>query len=162
MNYFVDDAADFLSSKTLKDIGKKIGATSLDDVLKFLGGKEFALNQQARMMAAGSEATKLGRFAGGKAARNILRVVPGLTAGLAALDAADIVTNDTNILNKGMDTTAMAIGGALGSVGGPLGTMAGASTGKFVSDSLQWLFGDKKTPEQRKLEETLALLGAGR
>ena len=76
-----------------------------------------------------------------------------LTAGLAALDAADIVTNDTNIGNKLMDTTAMGIGGVLGAVGGPVGAMAGASTGKFVSDGLQWLFGDKKTPEQRKMEE---------
>lgn len=138
------------------DAAKKL---KLEDLLKFFGGKEFALNQQARMMAAGSEATKLGRFAGGKAARNILRVVPGLTAGFAALDAADIVTNDTNIGNKLMDTTAMGIGGVLGAVGGPVGAMAGASTGKFVSDGLQWLFGDKKTPEQRRLEEALALIG---
>lgn len=140
----------------------QIKGVNVGDVLKFLGGKDFAINTQARMMANGAEATKLGRMAGGKVGRNVLRVVPGLTAGLAALDAADIVTNDTNILNKGMDTTAMAIGGVLGAVGGPVGAMAGASTGKFASDSLQWLFGDKKTPEQRKMEEMLAMLGAGR
>lgn len=132
---------------------------NLDDLLRLLSGKDFAINQQARMMAGGAEATKLGRMAGGKAARNILRLVPGLTTGLVALDAADIVTNDTNIGNKAMDAAAMGIGGVLGSVGGPLGAMAGASTGKFASDSLQWLFGDKKTPEQRKLEEAIALIG---
>ena len=53
----------------------------------------------------------------------------------------------------------MGIGGTLGAVGGPLGAMAGASTGKMVSDATQWLFGDKKTPEQRKIDEALALLG---
>ena len=35
---------------------------------------------------------------------------------------------------------------------------AGASTGKAVSDGLQFLFGDKKTAEQRKMEEALAAL----
>ena len=44
----------------------------------------------------------------------------------------------------------------MAAAGGPIGAMAGASTGKFASDSLQWLFGDKKTPEQRKMEETLS------
>jgi len=132
---------------------------NLDDLLRFLSGKDFAINQQARMMAGGAEATKLGRFAGGATARNILRLVPGLTTGLVALDAADIVTNDTNIGNKLMDTAAMGIGGVLGAAGGPIGAMAGASTGKFVSDGVQWLFGDKLTPEQRKLQQQLALLG---
>ena len=59
-----------------------------------------------------------------------------------------------------MDTEAMGIAGTIGAVGGPVGAMAGASTGKWASDSLQWLFGDKKTPEQRKMEEALAILGA--
>ena len=134
---------------------------SVDDALRFLGGKDFAINQQAKLMARGAEATKLGRFAGGPIARGALRVVPVLSTGLAALDAADIVTNDTNIGNKVMDTAAMGIGGVLGGIAaGPLGATAGASTGKWASDSLQWLFGDKKTPEQRKMEEALAILGA--
>ena len=135
---------------------------SVDDAFKFLSGKEFAINQQAKLMARGAEATRLGRFAAGPVARGALRVVPALSAGLAALDAADIVTNDTNIGNKIMDTAAMGIGGVLGGIagGGPLGATAGASTGKWASDSLQWLFGDKKTPEQRKMEEALAILGA--
>ena len=134
---------------------------SVDDAFKFLSGKEFAINQQAKLMARGAEATRLGRFAAGPVARGALRVVPALGAGLAALDAADIVTNDTNIGNKIMDTAAMGVGGVLGGIaGGPLGATAGASTGKWASDSLQWLFGDKKTPEQRKMEEALAILGA--
>ena len=145
----------------------KIKGVSIDDALRVLNGKEFANAAQLKLLnglgGVGSGTSgvgaKIARFAGGKTANNILRVVPGLTAGLAALDAADIVTNDTNIGNKLMDTTAMGIGGVLGAVGGPVGAMAGASTGKFVSDGLQWLFGDKKTPEQRKMEEMLALLG---
>ena len=62
--------------------------------------------------------------------------------------------------NKAMDTVGMGIGGTLGFVlgGGPLGASVGASVGKTTSDGLQWLFGDKKTPEERKLEEALALL----
>ena len=135
---------------------------SVDDALRFFSGKEFAINTQANLMARGAEATRLGRFAAGPVARAALRAVPIISTGLVALDAADIVTNDTNIGNKIMDTAAMGIGGVLGGIagGGPVGAMAGASTGKWASDSLQWLFGDKKTPEQRKMEEALAILGA--
>ena len=42
------------------------------------------------------------------------------------------------------------------------GIAAGAGGGKMVSDGLQWLFGDKKTAEQRKMEEALAALQGGR
>lgn len=140
----------------------KIKGITVDDALKFLGGKDFALSQQAKLMARGGEATKLGRMAGGKAARNVLRLVPGLGVGLAALDAADVVTGNENLINKGMDAAGMTIGGTLGAIGGPLGIAAGASTGKFVSDGLQYLFGDKRTPEQRKMEEALAMLQGGK
>ena len=140
----------------------KIKNISVGDALKFLGGKEFALNAQAKLMAAGGEATALGRFAGGKFARGALRAVPAAAAGFALLDAADIVTNDTSIGNKLMDTAAMGIGGTIGAIGGPVGALAGASTGKFLSDSTQWLLGGGKSPEERKMEEALALLQAGR
>lgn len=146
----------------------KIKGISVGDALRVLNGRDFANSAQWAMRGATGGAKgvldkgikgTIARMAGSKPVYNALRVVPGLTAGLAALDAADIVTNDTNIGNKLMDTTAMGIGGVLGAVGGPVGAMAGASTGKFVSDGLQWLFGDKKTPEQRRLEEALALIG---
>ena len=55
----------------------------------------------------------------------------------------------------------MTVGGVLGSVGGPLGTAAGVSTGKFLSDGAQWLFGDRKSPEQRRMEEALRALQQG-
>lgn len=152
-------------ARPLEDIAAalaKIKGITVNDALKFLGGKDFALSQQAKLMAGGGEATKLGRMAGGKAARNVLRLVPGLGVGLAALDAADVVTGNESLINKGMDAAGMTIGGTLGAIGGPLGIAAGASTGKFVSDGLQYLFGDKKTPEQRRMEEALAMLQGGR
>jgi len=149
----------------------RLKGISVNEALKFLGGKSFANKAQWDLIqaAGGAKGVMSGgikgataRLAGSKLAHAGLRVVPIVGAGLAALDAADVVTNDTNIFNKGMDATAMGIGGTLGALaGGPLGAAAGASTGKWASDSLQWLFGDKKTPEQRKLEEALALLQGG-
>ena len=65
------------SIDSLEELAKKIGATNVDDVLRFLSGKDFALDTQAKLMARGGDATKLGRMAGGKAARNVLRAVPG-------------------------------------------------------------------------------------
>jgi hypothetical protein len=94
-------------------------------------------------------------------AKNALRAVPLLGAGMAVADVADVVAGQDSLANKAMDATAMGIGGTLGIVGGPLGVMAGASTGKAVSDFTQWLLGDKKTAEQRKMEQALAMLNRG-
>ena len=56
----------------------------------------------------------------------------------------------------------MAAGGTAGfMIGGPLGASVGASLGKALSDGTQWLFGDKKTPEQRKMELALQQLQGG-
>ena len=137
-------------------------ASMVDPTMRFLGGKDFALDTQAKLMARGGEATKLGRMAGSKAARNALRFVPGLGVGLAALDAADVVTGNESLGNKAMDAAGMAIGGTLGAIGGPLGIATGASLGKMGSDALQYLFGDKLTPEQRKMREALMFLQGGR
>ena len=93
--------------------------------------------------------------------RGISRALPLLAAGGAVLDVGDIVFGQDSVANKAMDGTAMAIGGTIGAVAGlgnPLLAAAGASTGKFVSDGLQYLFGDKRTAEQRKMEEALAAL----
>ena len=101
------------------------------------------------------------RFAGTAIGKNLARALPVLGAGMAVLDAGDIVFGQESTANKVMDGTAMAIGGTIGGVlgmGNPLLAAAGASTGKFASDSLQYLFGDKKTAEQRKMEEALAAL----
>jgi len=94
-------------------------------------------------------------------AKNALRAVPILGAGMAVADVADVVAGPDSLANKAMDATAMGIGGTIGIVGGPLGVMAGASTGKAVSDFTQWLLGDKKSAEQRRMEKALALLNRG-
>ena len=141
----------------------------LDDLLRFFGGKEFANKAQLEILermggvgsGAGGVGSKIARFAGGKGVNNALRVVPGLAVGMTALDAADILTNDTSLGNKAMDTAAMAVGGALGAVGGPLGAAGGASLGKLVSDGTQFVFGGGKSPEERKLEEALLALKSG-
>ena len=102
------------------------------------------------------------RLAGNNPAmKAISKAIPLIGAGAAVLDAGDIVFGQDSAANKVMDGTAMAIGGTIGGVlgmGNPLLAAAGASTGKAVSDGLQFLFGDKKTAEQRKMEEALAAL----
>ena len=150
---------------SMDDLALKISqlkGISVDDAMRFLSGKEFATGAQARMIANGAEASRLGRFASGPIARKGLRFVPGLATFGAVSDAADILTNDTSVGNKVMDTAGMAIGGTIGALGGPLGAVTGASVGKMASDGLQYLFGDRKTPQQRKLEEALILLNGGR
>ena len=146
------------TKESLEELARRIGATNVDDVLRFLSGKDFALDTQAKLMARGGDATKLGRMAGGKAARNVLRAVPGLGTALVALDVADVVAGPDSLGNKGMDAVAMGIGGTLGAVGGPLGIAAGAGLGKMASDATQFVFGGGKSAEQRKLEEALKLL----
>lgn len=148
----------------------KIKGVSVDDALRFLGGKAFANSAQWKMRGAmgGAQgvlkpgmAGRVARMAGSGPVYQALRVVPGLGVGMAALDAADIVTNNTSLGNKAMDAAAMGIGGAIGSIGGPLGVATGASLGKMTSDGIQYLFGDRKTPEQRKMEEALMMLQRG-
>lgn len=158
------------SADDLAQLVTQIKNTNVDDVLKFLGGKGFANKAQLELLqrlggvgsGAGGIGSRIARFAGGKTAHNLLRTVPGIGLGITALDAADIVTNNTSLGNKVMDTAAMGIGGVMGSVGGPLGAAAGASVGKMVSDGAQFLLGGGKSPEDRKLEEALALLNGGR
>ena len=60
-----------------------------------------------------------------------------------------------------MDTVAMGIGGVIGAAGGPVGIAAGAGIGKAISDGTQYLFGDKKSAEERRMEEALAKLRRG-
>ena len=88
-------------------------------------------------------------------------LAPGLGALGGAMAVGDLVLGQESGANKAMDATAMMIGGALGSVGGPLGTAAGVGLGKMASDATQFIFGDRKTPEQRRMEEALAALRGG-
>jgi hypothetical protein len=161
------------TKESLEALARRIGATNVDDVLRFLGGADFAENAQTKirdqLIFGGKPAVKgaksgivrvgpVARFAGGTAAKNILRAVPGLSTALVGLDVADIVAGPDSLGNKGMDAVAMGIGGTLGAAGGPLGIAAGAGLGKMASDATQFLFGGGKSAEQRKLEEAIKLL----
>lgn len=106
-----------------------------------------------------SNKAKVLNMAASPKALQALKVATGIGAVGGVLGAADVVAGNDSVGNKLMDSAAMGIGGFLGAAGGPVGIAAGAGTGKMVSDSLQWLFGDKKTAEQRKMEEALAQLG---
>lgn len=161
------DSLNQLKGLSLDDAAKQLSrmkGVTIDDALRFLSGKEYSAAtrlgwmKDAGGLGAGTKPGLTGRFAGTKLAKQGLRIVPGLSVGLAAMDVGDVITNDTSLANKAMDATAMGIGGALGSVAGPVGTAAGISTGKFLSDGTQWLFGDKKSPEQRRMEEALIAL----
>ena len=103
----------------------------------------------------------IARFAASPAALTGMKVATGLGALGGVMGAADVLAGNSSGMNKAMDATAMTIGGIIGSAAGPLGTAAGAGIGKTISDGAQWLFGDKKTPEQRKMELALAELRGG-
>lgn len=145
----------------LEEAMKVLGTTNVNDVLKFMSGKEFAANAQAQLMARGGEATKLGRMAGGKLGRNILRAVPVLSTAAVGLDVADILAGPDSLGNKAMDATSMGIGGTIGGIlglGNPLAIATGAGLGKLASDATQFVVGGGKSAEDRKLEEAIKLL----
>ena len=104
---------------------------------------------------------KVARFAASPMALTGMKVATGVGALGGVMGAADVLAGNSSVGNKAMDATAMTIGGILGSAAGPLGAAAGAGIGKMVSDGTQWLFGDKKTPEQRKMELALSELRGG-
>ena len=117
---------------------------------------------QGPLPAKGGHLMKLGRMAGA-ALKN-----PLLQTGLkyapvvgSTLAVGDVILGDESLANKGMDAAMMTAGGFLGSVVPVVGTGLGIAAGKMTSDGLQWLFGDKKSPEQRKMEEALAQLRGG-
>ena len=117
---------------------------------------------QGPIPAKGGLGMKVGRFAG-QALNN-----PLLQKGLAyapvvgtALAVGDTVFGDESLGNKAMDATAMTIGGVIGSAVPVVGTGLGIAAGKILSDGTQYLFGDKKTPEQRKMELALQQMQGG-
>ena len=138
----------------------------LGDIINDAGRQTHkGLFRSAYQVPEGMGGKTLTRLAGNNAAmRGLSKALPVLGAGMAVLDAGDIVFGNESLANKTMDGAAMAVGGVVGGalgLGNPLLAAAGASTGKAVSDGLQYLFGDKKTPEQRKMEEALATLRGG-
>ena len=156
------------SKTALEALMKKIGATNVDDVLRYLGGKA----TQGQVMAEtgktlnaltlGKAPKTVGRMAGSKIGRGIARAVPALSALSNVGEVADIVAGDDSFGNKAMDATAFTAGGAIGGLlGGPLGASVGASIGKTASDGIQGLVGGGKSAEERKLEEALIALRGG-
>ena len=87
-----------------------------------------------------------------------LKYAPIAATGLAA---GDVIFGDDSLGNKGMDAAMMTAGGFIGSAVPVLGTGLGIAAGKATSDGLQWLFGDKKTAEQRQMELALTSLQRG-
>ena len=180
MNEFMSDGAEMLDvdfqkfqrwaasaddmdiAAVFKKIGGDVGKVKVGDMRKFLIGQNPEVLSKAAGAIPGVTAKNAGRFAGTGLGKFMGRVAPGVSVAFNVADVADIATNDTSMGNKIMDGTFMAGGAAIGGmVGGPLGASTGASLGKMASDSTQWLFGDKKSPEQRKMEEALKALQRG-
>ena len=163
--YSVEDAEDLLNKsrvdrlKNTKEVGKR-ALGSLDEAADMMGTQRM-LRTGATKIPVGMGGATLSKAMKGAVGKNIARALPVVGAGFAVADAGDIVFGQESLANKAMDTGAMGVGGVIGGVlgmGNPFAVAAGASTGKMVSDGVQWLFGDKMTPEQRKMEEALAAL----
>mgnify|MGYP005713587687 CR=1 FL=1 len=156
---FASDGAEYAASGA-----KTIRGGTINDLIQYLIGNRPDASQRQivkdifAMGGKGKMAAKVGRFAG--------RLAPGISAIANVADVADIVAGGDNLGNKAMDTAAMGLGGAAGFFlgGGPLGASMGASLGKVVSDGTQAILGGTfgQSPEERKLEEALALLKGGR
>lgn len=165
---WASSADDVTLGAFLKKTGGAFGNMKVGDARKFLLGLDPRTQKQvanglyqtfASIPGVGRKTAA--RMAGSGLAKGLGRVVPGLSVAGNVMDVADIVTGDESFANKAMDTVAMGIGGIVGAAGGPLGVSIGASTGKMISDGTQWLFGDKKSPEQRRMEEALRALQQG-
>lgn len=150
---------------SLKAGAKTAGKTNVDDIVQFLAGKNPKVQRQILREIGRTFGTKAMRFAGtNPIMRGAMRAVPGVTAGLTALDVADVVAGNEGIGNKLVDAAAMTAGGVGGFLmgGGPMGAMVGASGAKALTDSLQRLTGtDKYSEEQRRMEEALAMINRG-
>ena len=156
------EVVDYLNNLKLGDAAQK-GLRTVDEAADLMGGQQFLIDSGS-LLPDGKVKNQILKIGKGAIGKNIGRAIPVLGAVQSVADVGDIVFGDESLGNKVMDGTAMAIGGTIGGVlglGNPILAAAGASTGKFVSDGLQYLFGDKKTPEQRKMEEALAMLQGG-
>ena len=165
---WASSADDVTLGSFLQKTGGNLSKLNVGDARKFILGLDPKTQKSVANGLYQSFATIPGvgkktaaRMAGSGLAKGIGRFLPAVSVAGNVMDVADIVTGDESIANKAMDTTAMVVGGAIGSVGGPLGASIGASTGKMISDGTQWLFGDKKSPEQRRMEEALRALQQG-
>ena len=163
---FSPEEAEGILNKTRPDRMKNIKAVGqrtlgqLDEAADMMGTQRM-LRAGATKVPVGMGGATLSKAAKGAIGKNIARALPVVGAGFAVADVGDIVFGQDSLANKASDTAAMGVGGVIGGVlgmGNPFAVAAGASTGKMVSDGVQWLFGDKMTAEQRKMEEALAAL----
>lgn len=149
----------------LKSSASAAGKTNLDDIAKFLAGKNPQVQRQILREIGKTFGGKAMTFAGtNPIMRGAMRAVPGVTTALTALDVADVVAGNEGIGNKLVDAAAMTAGGVGGFLmgGGPLGAMVGASGAKALTDSLQRVTGmDNYSEEQRRMEEALAMINRG-
>ena len=140
----------------VKDTRKLVGKTTVDEGIDFLLGRNPATQRGIRRQIGETFGKGAMRFAGtNPIARGLVRAVPGVTLGITALDAADVVAGNEGIGNKFIDALAMGTGGVAGALvgGGPLGALAGAGAGKSIIDALQRIVGaDRYSEEQRKME----------
>ena len=163
--FSLEEAEDILNKtrpdrmKNIKAVGQKT-LGQLDEAADMMGTQRM-LRTGATKVPVGMGGATLSKAAKGVIGKNIGRALPVIGAGFAVADVGDIVFGQDSLANKAGDTAAMGVGGVIGGVlgmGNPFAVAAGASTGKMVSDGVQWLFGDKMTAEQRKMEEALAAL----
>ena len=160
LGHVTDDVAAYLArlkNINLSQVGGYFAGQDLHPFARAMG-KDTAKLTNMLPGVGPRTAVKVGRFAG--------RAVPLLSAIGNITDVADIIAGDESLGNKAMDAAAMTAGAAIGGVLGggvfsPLTASIGASTGKMISDGTQWLFGDKKSPEQRRMEEALLALRGG-
>ena len=154
---YLDPAFKNLKNTTFGDFGDAMmGRGKMAPIQK--GVKSDVSKLLAKMGVGKRSAISAGRFAG--------RALPLLSVISNVQEVGDIVAGPDSLANKGMDTVAMGTGAVIGGLMGggvfsPLTASIGASVGKTVSDGAQWLFGDKKSAEQRKMEEALMALKGG-
>ncbi len=153
----LDKADDILKALKKNPVATKTGQYLDEAAAPVASG----LQSLADKIPLGKGGGTLSRMAGGRVGAILSKALPVLGAVGAVADVGDILTNDTSAGNKVMDTAAMGIGGTIGGVvglGNPFAAAAGASLGKMASDATQFVLGGGRSPEERKLEEALALL----
>ena len=160
LGHVTDDVAAYIAKLkgiNVGQVGSYLTGQNLDPYARAMGKDAAKLTKM--IPGVGSRAAvNVGRFAG--------RAVPLLSAIGNVTDVADIITGDESFGNKAMDAAAMTAGAAIGGVLGagvfsPLTASIGAGIGKMASDGTQFLFGDKKSPEERRMEEALLALRGG-
>lgn len=134
---------------------------SVDNMYRSLGSAYPEMATKASNAQKAIAGLKVGGRTGARLAGMASKALPimGTVAGVTG--AADILMGKDSAANKAMDTAAMIGGATLCSPGGPLAMTACAGIAKSLSDGTQWLFGDKKSPEERRMEEALIALRGG-